>query len=51
MGGMGGMDPSNMDPEDLQEAAKNMDMGDVNAEDVVDADYEEVEDKDEEKKD
>ena len=51
MGGMGGMDPSDMDPEDLQEAAKNMDMGDVNAEDVVDADYEEVEDKDEEKKD
>ena len=53
MGGMGGMDPSNMDPEDLKEAAEKMNMGQGNTEngdDVVDADYEEVDtDEDKEK--
>jgi hypothetical protein len=43
MGGMGGVDPSNMDPEDIKDAAQNMGgsagQGD---EDVVDAEYEEV---------
>ncbi len=53
-GGMGGFDPSNMSEEDLKEAAQNMNMGgSANQEDdVVDADYEEVdteEAKDEEK--
>ncbi|MFB6116281.1 MAG: molecular chaperone DnaK [Candidatus Nanosalina sp.] len=47
MGGMGGagFDPSNMSEEDLKQAAQNMNMGDVagnSGEDVVDADYEEV---------
>ena len=45
------MDPSNMDPEDIQQAAQNMNMGDMggSGDDVVDADYEEVDtdDKDE----
>ncbi|NMJ77350.1 molecular chaperone DnaK [Nanohaloarchaea archaeon] len=53
MGGMGGMDPSNMDPEDLKEAAEKMNMGQGNpgnGDDVVDADYEEVDtDEDKEK--
>ncbi len=53
MGGMGGMDPSNMDPEDLKEAAEKMNMGQGNpgnGDEVVDADYEEVDtDEDEEK--
>ncbi len=57
MGGMGGVDPSNMDPEQIKQAAQNMgidpskvagadetlNMGD---DDVVDADYEEVDDED-----
>jgi len=46
-GGMGGFDPSNMSEEDLKQAAQNMNMGDTE-EDVVDADFEEV-DEDEEK--
>ena len=46
-GGMGGQgfDPSNMSEEDLKEAAQNMNMGGNQAsdgEEVVDADYEEV---------
>jgi len=46
-GGMGGagFDPSNMSEEDLKEAAQNMNMGGSSGssgEDVVDADYEEV---------
>ena len=49
--GPGGIDPSNMDPEDIQQAAQNMNMGDMggSGDDVVDADYEEVDtdDKDE----
>ena len=49
--GPGGIDPSNMDPEDIQQAAQNMNMGDMGGpgDDVVDADYEEVDtdDKDE----
>lgn len=50
-GGMGGFDPSNMSEEDLKEAAQNMNMGGGapgGGDDVVDADYEEV-DTDEEK--
>jgi molecular chaperone DnaK len=46
MGGMGGVDPSNMSEEDLKEAAQNMNMGGAPGnsgdDDVVDADYEEV---------
>jgi len=47
MGGMGaeGFDPSNMSEEDLKEAAQNMNMGggpQQGGDDVVDADYEEV---------
>jgi len=49
-GGMGGFDPSNMSEEDLKQAAQNMNMGGAgsnpgasNDDDVVDADYEEVE--------
>ncbi|WP_414837704.1 molecular chaperone DnaK [Candidatus Nanosalina sp. VS9-1] len=53
MGGMGaeGFDPSNMSEEDLKQAAQNMNMGGGNSgDDVVDADFEEVDtDKDEEK--
>ena len=51
MGGMGGVDPSNMSEEDLKEAAQNMNMGGSGSsgEDVVDADYEEVETDEEEK--
>ncbi|EGQ43816.1 MAG: molecular chaperone [Candidatus Nanosalina sp. J07AB43] len=53
MGGMGGFDPSDMDPEDLKEAAEKMNMGQGNpgnGDDVVDADYEEVDtDEDKEK--
>ncbi|MFB6159046.1 MAG: molecular chaperone DnaK [Candidatus Nanohalobium sp.] len=57
-GGMGGagFDPSNMSEEDLKEAAQNMNMGDVagqggnSGEDVVDADYEEVDTDQEEEK-
>ncbi len=41
-GGMGGFDPSNMDPEQVKQAAQNINMGGDNNEDVVDADYEEV---------
>ena len=46
-GGMGGagFDPSNMSEEDLKEAAQNMNMGGASGssgDDVVDADYEEV---------
>jgi molecular chaperone DnaK len=52
MGGMGGVDPSNMSEEDLKEAAQNMNMGGAPGnsgdDEVVDADYEEV-DTDEEK--
>jgi molecular chaperone DnaK len=51
MGGMGGFDPSNMSEEDLKEAAQNMGgMGGQAGgnDEVVDADYEEV-DTDEEK--
>ncbi|MFB6182677.1 MAG: Hsp70 family protein, partial [Candidatus Nanohaloarchaea archaeon] len=40
--GPGGIDPSNMSQEDLQQAAQNMNMGGNQGEDVVDADYEEV---------
>ncbi|MFB6203123.1 MAG: molecular chaperone DnaK [Candidatus Nanohaloarchaea archaeon] len=50
-GGPQGFDPSNMDPEDIQQAAQNMNMGGGNpgsGEDVVDADYEEVDDEEEE---
>ena len=47
-GGMGGFDPSNMSEEDLKQAAENMNMGGNSEDDVVDADFEEVED-DEEK--
>ena len=53
MGGMGaeGFDPSNMSEEDLKQAAQNMNMGGAggSGDDVVDADYEEV-DTEEEKK-
>ncbi len=42
--GPGGFDPSNMSEEDLKQAAKNMNMGDTGEEDVVDADFEEVDD-------
>ena len=46
MGGPGGFDPSNMSEEDLKQAAQNMNMGGAgnteSGEDVVDADYEEV---------
>ncbi|MBC5792866.1 MAG: molecular chaperone DnaK [Nanohaloarchaea archaeon] len=53
-GGMGGFDPSNMSEEDLKEAAQNMGgmggaPGNSGDDEVVDADYEEV-DTDEEKK-
>ena len=41
-GGMGGFDPSDMSEEDLKEAAQNMNMGGSSGDDVVDADYEEV---------
>lgn len=50
MGGPGGFDPSNMDPEDLKQAAQNMNMGQGQPggqggqDDVVDADYEEADD-------
>jgi molecular chaperone DnaK len=49
-GGMGGFDPSNMSEEDLKQAAQNMNMGGAgnSGEDVVDADYEEVDTEDEE---
>ena len=47
-GGMGGFDPSNMSEEDLKQAAENMNMGGSSEDDVVDADFEEVDD-DEEK--
>ncbi|MFB6144247.1 MAG: molecular chaperone DnaK [Candidatus Nanohaloarchaea archaeon] len=48
-GGMGGFDPSNMSEEDIREAAQNMGGNPGNAgEDVVDADYEEVDEEDEE---
>jgi len=40
-GGMGGVDPSNMSQEDIKNAAQN--MGGNSDEEVVDADYEEVE--------
>ena len=49
MGGAG-FDPSNMSQEDLKKAAQNMNMGGAgqqgqsSEEDVVDADYEEVDD-------
>lgn len=48
--GPGGIDPSDMDPEDIQQAAQNMNMGDMggSGDDVVDADYEEVDTDDEE---
>jgi molecular chaperone DnaK len=53
-GGMGGagFDPSNMSEEDLKQAAQNMNMGGAgnSGEDVVDADYEEVDDEEEEEK-
>ncbi len=53
-GGMGGFDPSNMSEEDLKQAAQNMGgmggaPGNSGDDEVVDADYEEV-DTDEEKK-
>jgi len=51
-GGMGGFDPSNMSEEDLKQAAQNMNMGsqaNASSEDVVDADYEEVDTKKKEK--
>jgi molecular chaperone DnaK len=48
-GGMGGFDPSNMSEEDLKQAAQNM-GGQSGDDEVVDADYEEV-DTDEDKKD
>jgi hypothetical protein len=47
---MGGVDPSNMDPEDVKQAAQNMGgaAGQSGDDDVVDAEYEEVDtDKDE----
>ncbi len=52
MGGMGGVDPSNMDPEDIKDAAQNMGgaAGQSGDDDVVDAEYEEVNtDEDEDK--
>jgi Molecular chaperone len=53
MGGMGGFDPSDMDTEDLKEAAEKMNMGQGNpgnGDEVVDAEYEEVDtDEDKEK--
>lgn len=51
--GPGGFDPSNMDPEDVKQAAQQMNMGQGpggqpgGQDDVVDADYEEVDDEDE----
>ncbi len=49
-GGMGGFDPSNMSEEDLKQAAQNMNMNPGEASDeVVDADFEEVDEDDEEK--
>ena len=50
-GGMGGFDPSNMSEEDLKQAAQNMNMGggpgqSSGDDDVVDADYEEVDTED-----
>ena len=55
-GGMGGagFDPSNMSEEDLKQAAQNMNMGGAGGpqqggDDVVDADYEEVDTDEEEK--
>ena len=50
-GGMGGFDPSNMSEEDLKQAAQNMGGGAPGADsgdDVVDADYEEVDTEDDE---
>ncbi len=41
-GGMGGFDPGNMSEEDLKQAAQNMNMSQNSEDDVVDADYEEV---------
>ncbi len=46
-GGMGGCDPSNMSEEDLKQAAQNMNMGggapgNSGDDEVVDADYEEI---------
>jgi molecular chaperone DnaK len=51
MGGQGGFDPSNMSEEDLKQAAQNMGGGAPgNSDDeVVDADYEEVDEEEEEK--
>lgn len=48
-GGMGGFDPSNMSEEDLKQAAENMNMGGNpgSGDDVVDADYEEVDEEEE----
>ncbi|MFT4892548.1 MAG: molecular chaperone DnaK [Candidatus Nanohaloarchaea archaeon] len=51
MGGQGGFDPSNMSEEDLKQAAQNMGGGAPGSSDdeVVDADYEEVDEEEEEK--
>jgi molecular chaperone DnaK len=51
MGGQGGFDPSNMSEEDLKQAAQNMGGGASGSSDdeVVDADYEEVDEEEEEK--
>ncbi len=51
--GAAGFDPSNMSEEDIRKAAQNMNMGGAqdssgSEEDVVDADYEEVDEEDEE---
>jgi molecular chaperone DnaK len=47
--GMGGMNPGDMDPEDIKQAAQNMGgaAGQAGDDDVVDADYEEVDTSDE----
>ena len=51
-GGMGGFDPSNMSEEDLKQAAQNMNMGGTPGnsgdDEVVDADYEEVDEEEKE---
>lgn len=51
-GGMGGFDPSNMSEEDLKQAAQNMNMGGASGnsgdDEVVDADYEEVDEEEKE---
>ncbi|WEL19079.1 molecular chaperone DnaK [Candidatus Nanohalococcus occultus] len=52
-GGPGGIDPSNMSQEEIQQAAQNMNMGggapgNQGGDDVVDADYEEVDEEKEE---